>query len=109
MNREQLEKHDAVVRVHLRARDAGGRTSAIPNTMYRCPVFFDEQREQANDCVFFFNQTEEVAAPGGPGVQVPVNFLVPELVAEKLKVGARFTLWEGRDIGEAEILSVPTR
>lgn len=37
---------------------------------------------------------------------VPVTFLALELVAAKLHPGARFTLWEGRVIGEAEVLEV---
>jgi len=97
---------DAIVRVRLFSSEQGGRQTSIPNIAYRCPVFFSEQREQANDCVFFFSQVGLSPEPGGANVDVPVMFLCPELVASLLHPGARFTLWEGRGIGEGEILEV---
>jgi hypothetical protein len=106
MNEKRQQRYDAVARVRLRATEAGGRRSPIGPTMFRCPVFFGDQREQANDCAFFFNEAGVSVAPGGPEVQVPIKFLALELVVEKLKIGARFTLWEGRDVGEAEIVDV---
>lgn len=106
MSDQQVKKHDGVVQVRLKATDAGGRKAAIPPILYRCPVYFGEQREHANDCAFFFNEVKEEAKPGGPAVKVPIKFFIPELVTEKLKIGARFTLWEGRDIGEAEVIEL---
>ena len=97
---------DAIARVRLRTTEAGGRKSPIPPILYRCPVFFDDQRREANDCAFFFNETGVTAEPGGPAVTVPIKFFVFELVAKKLHPGARFVLWEGKDIGEAEVIEV---
>ena len=107
-----MAKHpriDAKVRVGLRPTSEGGRKSAIPPIIYRCPVFFGAQRKEANDCVFFLNRIEGRLEPGGPSVVVPVAFLALDLVAAKLHPGAKFTLWEGRAIGDAEVLEVIDR
>ncbi len=95
---------DAVVRVQLFAPERGGRHSSIPPSVYRCPVFFGDQRQEGNECAFLLDQAGVTLEPGGASQVVPVKFLVTELVAEKLYPGARFVLWEGRDIGEAEVL-----
>ncbi len=39
---------------------------------------------------------------------VPVRFLAPELVREKLEAGVRFRLWEGKFIAEGTVLRVLT-
>jgi len=74
--------------------------------IYRCPVFLGAQREKANDCAFFLDQVEGRAEPGGESIMVPIKFFFPELISDRLRVGAKLTLWEGRDIGEAEVLTV---
>ena len=100
------QKHDALARVILRSTKDGGRASSIPLSMYRCPVFFEDDRSNAHDCVFFFNEVNVTPHPGGEAIIVPISFLVPELVVEKLLPTAILTLWEGKDIGKAEILAV---
>jgi hypothetical protein len=102
----QRQKADAIVCLTLRATHEGGRKSAIPAIVYRCPVFFGDQRKEANDCAFFLDEIESKAEPGGPSVTVPVKFLALGIVANKLHPGAKFTLWEGRDVGEGEVLQV---
>jgi hypothetical protein len=86
------------------APDEGGRESAIPPVRYRCPVFFGEERKDANECAFLFDQLGKAVEPGGPSQIVAIKFLRPDLIAGKLQRGARFVLWEGRDIGEAEVI-----
>lgn len=102
----QRQRTDAIVRISLLPTAEGGRKSAIPSIVYVCPIFFGEQRKEANDCAFFLNEIDGKLEPGGVPVVVPVTFLALELVAAKLHPGARFTLWEGRVIGEAEVLEV---
>ena len=89
---------DAVVRVYLFASDAGGRSSPIPPRRFKCPVAFSPQGEM-NDCAFLLDEVGVTLEPGGKSQIVPVKFLNPELAAGKLRIGARFTLWEGRYIG----------
>ena len=72
-----LRPPDAIVRVRLFPAEAGGRKAKLAAVAVRIPVFFGEQRAQANDC------------------------------RERLVVGARFTRWDGRDIDEAEVVQVP--
>lgn len=103
---EPYQTPDAIVRVNLRPSREGGRRSAIPRITYVCPVFFGTQRKEANDCAFVLNSTDVILQPGGVSVVVPVKFLALELVMDKLRPGARFTLWEGREVGEAEVLEV---
>ena len=75
--------------------------------VYRCPVFFGGfQKNHGHDCAFYFDETSEVAQPGGASVVVPVKFLVREFVEDKLRPGATFLLWEGREVGRAEVLEV---
>ncbi|MBX5463744.1 MAG: hypothetical protein IRZ28_21985 [Steroidobacteraceae bacterium] len=102
----QRRKPDAIVRLTLRATHEGGRKSAIPRIVYRCPVFFGDQRKDANDCAFYLDEVEGTAEPGGPSVIVPAKFFAPERVADKVRPGIKFALWEGRDVGEGEVLQV---
>jgi hypothetical protein len=75
--------------------------------VYRCPVFFGGfEKDQGYDCAFYLDETNDVAQPGGPSVVVPVKFFVREFVEDELRPGATFILWEGRDVGEAEVLEV---
>src|SRR5262245_10852780 len=97
---------DIIARVRLFSTEAGGRRSAIPATRFRCPAFFGEQRQNANDCVLLLDQIGAGLEPGGVSRDVPIKFAARDLVADKLRPGARFVLWDGRDIGEAEVLEV---
>ena len=97
---------DVTARVHLFPTDAGGRRTTISSPHYGCAVFFGRQREQGYDCRLLLDQVGATLEPGGPGVVVPVKFLSPELVAPFLRPGARFVLWEGKDIGEGEVVQV---
>ena len=97
---------DAIVRIRLKSTEAGGRASPIPPLQYRCPVFFGEQRREANDCVLLLNTIAASLEPGGESEDVPVKFLRRDLVAEHLSPGTRFVMWEGREIGEGEIMEV---
>lgn len=98
--------HDAVARVVLFGPERGGRRTAIPPIRFRCPVFFGEGRQVGHDCMFNFEEIGAGLEPGGESREVPIKFLSRETVAELLHSGMRFILWEGRDIGEGEILKI---
>ncbi|MCK6538346.1 MAG: hypothetical protein L6Q84_35685, partial [Polyangiaceae bacterium] len=95
-----------VARVRLRATEAGGRRSPVPPVRFKCPVYFEDDRTQAYDCALLLDELGVTLEPGGEPRDVTLRFLFPELVADKLKPGGRLVLWEGRDIGDAEILDV---
>lgn len=99
---------DVIARVRLFSTEEGGRRTIIPATRFRCPVFFGEQRERGHDCVLLLDQLGTELAPGQEINNVPIKFLCREAVADKLLVGTKFMLWEGKDIGEGEILSAKT-
>jgi len=95
-------KPDAIARLRLKPTHEGGRISAIPTILlYRCPVFFGDQREHASDCVFLFGDDDIRPLPDGSSVIVPVKFLSLESVGEKLFVGATFVMSEGRELETA--------
>src|SRR4051794_21954434 len=98
---------DATVRVRLFPTALGGRRTAISIPEYRCPVFFDDQREDAYDCQLLLGEVGAILEPGGPSVIVPVTFMSPDLVLPMLRPGVRFILWEGKDIGEAVVVQMP--
>ena len=106
MTTDQPLKADAIAQVRLAPLNAGDRQTPIPAILYRCPVFFGDPQQEANDCAFFFEEIGVTVEPGGPGVTVPIKFFVRELVGDKLRPGARLILWAGRAIGEAEIIEV---
>lgn len=99
---------DAIVKLVLKRTSDGGRKQPLPKPPFRydCPVYFGDERVTAYDCLFIVEGLGSAVEPGGPSTNVPVAFHSRELVSDKLKVGARITLWEGRDIGCAEILEV---
>lgn len=95
---------DAIVNVRLTATGSGGRRSGIGRVTFGCPVFFgDEQRlKQGYDCRLYFDEAQATVMPGETASRIPVRFLFPDLVRDQLRVGVRFTLWEGRDIGDSQ-------
>lgn len=102
----QKLKPDATIRIHLFSTGAGGRQAAISSSQYGCILFFAGHGEQGYDCRLLLNDIQATLEPGGPSVVAPVKFLTPEIVAPLLHPGARFVLWEGKDIGEGEVVQV---
>jgi hypothetical protein len=58
----------------------------------------------------FFDAIIDLRAAGslypGSAAQVPIKFLSPELIVPSLVLGAEFTLWEGRTIGDGTVVCV---
>jgi hypothetical protein len=103
----------ALVRLALKSTLNGGRELPIarPPLRYDHPVIFDDQQKDANkihaySCAFVIDETTSPIEPGGPPVILPVVFHTPELVAQYLRVGNGFIVYEGKDVGHAEILEV---
>lgn len=99
-------KPDIIGRVTLYSTSAGGRRAPFSATSVRCPAFFGQQRREANDCMIMFDHVGAGLEPGGTLADVPIKFLVRKLVADKLRRGVVFVIWDGRDIGEVEITDV---
>ena len=88
-------------RVAFLHAEEGGRKSPTPPNFFGCPFFMDEQM---NDCRLILTDVGPVSP--GQTVEVPIVFLAPRLVVDRLKVGRRFKLWERGIIAEGEILKV---
>lgn len=57
-----------------------------------------------HDCGIDFSESIPLY-PGGSAI-APVEFLCPDLVMPKLKVGDTFDLWHGRVVGHARVLQL---
>ena len=95
-------KADVVARVRLYRTEEGGRGNVITAGQFGCPFFYDGE---AFDCRILLNQVGVTLAPGATAV-VPIKFLRPDLVKPRLRTGARFKLWEGKDFADGEVLEV---
>jgi translation elongation factor EF-Tu-like GTPase len=82
----------------------GGRQHPIASG-YRALVFWSEQADAGNDAILTWEGRQSVA-PGEAGI-AQLQFIHPELVAERLRVGVPVYLGEGRRIvARGVILSV---
>lgn len=88
-------------RVTFLRTEEGGRKGPTPPNFFGCPFFMDEQM---NDCRLVLTDVGPVSP--GQTVEVPIAFLAPKLVVDRLKVGRTFKLWEMGFIAEGEILKI---
>jgi len=94
---------DAVARVRLFTTAEGGRHKPIPAVAFGCPFFFEGE---GFDCRLLLNQLGSGLELGQERSDIPLKFLFPEYIKNRLHPGARFKLWEGKDIAEGEIIEV---
>ena len=92
--------HDAVIRVRLLTRAEGGRTIPVSGKHFGCPLIIDDEYF---DCRLILMDMELQL---GLSYDVPVVFLDAATVMPKLKIGKQLSLWEGKIIGHAKIMSV---
>jgi hypothetical protein len=98
---ERVVKHDILARVTFFRTEEGGRKGPTSSTHFGYPFVMDDQM---NDCRFFLEGIGSISP--GQTVDVPIAFLFPKLVVDRLKVGRKFKLWEMGIIAEGEILEV---
>lgn len=92
---------EILAKVTFRRTEEGGRKGPTPPNFFSCPFFMDEQ---FNDCRLILSDIGSVSP--GQTVEVPIAFLAPKLVVNRLKVGRKFALWEMGVIAEGEILQI---
>lgn len=95
-------KPDIIARIRLLTTAEGGRMSNIAAGDYGCPVMFGDK---GFDCRLIRSENARPLILGTIE-EVLVKFLSRDLVEKHLQEGARFNLWEGKVIGEGEILKV---
>jgi hypothetical protein len=85
----------------------GGRSSPPAvgaGGLYICPVFVGDQRKIGRDCVFMVGGLGVSWMPDTEAI-VPIRFLERTGVEDFVLPGVRLALWDGRDIGTAEIVA----
>lgn len=92
---------DVMATVRLLPTEEGGRTSAMPPEVFRCVFEFEGA---GFDCALLLTEVGPLAP--GEEATVPVAFLFPEYVKDRLQPGSRFRLWEGKHIAEGEIVEL---
>ena len=98
---ERVVKLEILARVTFYVTEEGGRKGPTPPTWFGCPFFMDDQM---NDCRLLLDGIGSISP--GQTVDVPIVFLFPKLVVDRLKVGRKFKLWDMGIIAEGEILEV---
>lgn len=91
------------VTTHLRLLSAseGGRRSATPSNHLGC-IF--EYGDENFECRLLLSDIGPIS-PGGQAM-VPIKFLRPELIKQRLSIGSRFKLREVGIIGEGIVESI---
>jgi hypothetical protein len=93
---------DIVAELRLHPGEANGRLSSICAGEYRGVLGIDSEHFSARWVV----PVGEGLVPGGRTGTFGIQFLVPEAALPHFKVGAAFTIWEGREIGCGRVVSV---
>jgi hypothetical protein len=91
-----------VVELRLHPSEPSGRLSSICSGEYRGVLGIGSEHFSARWVV----PVGEELVPGGRAGTFGVQFLFPEAALPYFKVGAAFTVWEGKEIGSGRVLSV---
>ena|SRR5579871_1377292 len=92
---------DIIASVRFYPTEQGGRKGPTPPHIFRCPLEFEGEKF---DCGLHLDETGSLAP--GMSAKVPITLLFPALLKPRLKVGSRFTLWEGRTIADGVVEKV---
>ncbi len=106
-NKDQ-SKNFATVSLSWLTAEQGGRKRPVGNADYAATAYFTEKNTQLFSIILHFPAKVE------NGLRLPtrtdiaeMNFLIPDLVAPRLKQGMKFHVTEGgRVVADAEVLSV---
>ena len=93
-------KEEILVKVRFLNTDEGGRKGPILVELYKCMFGLGEE---LFDCGLDLSNTGPIEL--GQKVIVPIKFLCPELVKDRLKPGDKFYLREMDKVAEGEIIS----
>ena len=89
---------DIIATVRFYSTEAGGRKGPTPPNMFGCPLEFEGEMF---DCRLVLNEAGSLAP--GATAEVPIAFLYPELIKQRLRVGSQFTLWDGRTVADGVV------
>ena len=94
-------KPDIIASLRFYTTAEGGRTGPTPPDKLGCPLEF---QGEFFDCRVLLDDT----GPLKPGAKatVPILFLRPDLIKDRLQIGSRFTLWEMGTIAEGVVQEI---
>lgn len=98
--------------IKLLNKENDGRASPIPPVQFRCLLLFAGVKELSAypyDCRIFFEECAKGVDPGEEIDNVPIAFLSPEKIFPYIQVGTRFTIRDGKIIGDGVITSIDSR
>jgi hypothetical protein len=97
-------KSDIIARIRLLRTEEGGWRHPKTGPMLKCPLEF---QGKMFDCAVFLDDVGPLAP--GDEAKVPIDFLWPELIVPRLKVGDHFTLWDLGTKAEGVVEEIGTR
>jgi translation elongation factor EF-Tu-like GTPase len=92
---------DVIANIRLFSKGEGGREGPTRSDNFGC--LFEYNGENF-DCRLLLDRVGPIAP--GQHATVEVKFLRPELIKPRLQVGSRFSLREGKTIGEGVVESI---
>jgi hypothetical protein len=95
-----VSEPQVIASVRLFRSEDGGRASAILAPHFTCPM---EIAGELFTCRLYLTEVGRID-PGSEAT-VPIRFLAPELVSDKLEPGLSFRLWDGHYFGEGTVLT----
>jgi len=95
-----VSEPQVIASVRLFRSEDGGRPSAILAPHFTCPM---EIAGELFTCRLYLTEVGRI----DPGCEatVPIRFLAPELVSDKLEPGLSFKLWDGHYFAEGTVLT----
>lgn len=92
---------DVLAKLRFLSTKEGGRETPTPPDRLHC-IF--EYEDEGFDCILLL--TELGALSPGQGGTVPIVFLYPQYIKDRLELGAKFLLRDYRVIGAGEVCEV---
>jgi hypothetical protein len=91
---------DITIELRFKTTTEGGRKNSIIGGVYSCPMLIDGE---AFECrLYFENKTIQL----GESYVVNVKFMNPDIVLPKLAIGKRVALWEGKIVGDGNVIKI---
>lgn len=94
-----VSEPQVIAKIRLYRSEQGGRASAILAPHFTCPM---EIAGELFTCRLYL--TEAGRIDPGSEATVPIRFLAPDLVSDKLDPGLLFRLWDGKYFAEGTVL-----
>ncbi|HMN16521.1 MAG TPA: hypothetical protein PKD03_02825 [Ignavibacteriaceae bacterium] len=92
---------DILARIRFFSIEEGGRQSPTRTNKHACIICFSGKYY---DCLLILETHGSIFL--GEKAEIPIKFLIPSLILDKLHQGDKFKLMAARIIGEGEVLSI---